>query len=378
MSDHPIGSLQYHFRNLDEPRTPINRRHLLIDIVTVAICAMICGADDWVAMEAFGKAKYDWFKGFLELPNGIPSHDTFGRVFARLCPKQFQQCFASWVQAVAQRVAQVVAIDGKTARRSHDRRRGKAALHLVSAWASANRLLLGQVATQDQSNEITAIPRLLEILDLSGCIVTIDAMGCQKKIAQSIVDQDAAYLLAVKDNQPRLLEDIQPYFDTVSAENPRDNPTLHYTETVDGEHGRIETRRHWITDDIDWLRQHHSWPNLQTVAMVQRQREVGAQISVETHYYICSLPADPDRFARSVRAHWGIENSVHWVLDIGFREDESRVRTDHAPENLSTLRRLALNLLHHEKTATLGVKNKRLKAGWDENYLCKILPCLDP
>lgn len=378
MSDPPLGTLQHHFRNLEEPRTTINRRHLLIDIVTVAICAMICGADDWVAMEAFGKAKYDWFQGFLELPNGIPSHDTFGRVFARLCPEQFQQCFASWVQAVAERVEQVVAIDGKTARRSHDRGRGKAALHMVSAWASANRLILGQVSTEDKSNEITAIPRLLEILDLSGCIVTIDAMGCQKKIAQTIVDNNAAYILAVKDNQPSLLEDIQPYFDRLAADPSPDHPTLHYTETVDGDHGRIETRRHWLTDDIDWLRQHHPWANLQTIAMVQRQREVGGQASVETHYYISSLPADPDRFARSVRSHWEIENSVHWVLDVGFREDESRVRTDHAPENLSTLRRLALNLIRHEKTAKLGVKNKRLKAGWDENYLCKVLNCLDP
>jgi predicted transposase YbfD/YdcC len=378
MSDQPIGTLHCHFRNLEEPRSTVNRRHLLMDVLTLAICGMICGADDWVAMEAFGKAKQDWFKGFLELPNGIPSHDTFGRVFARLCPEQFQQCFASWVQAVAQRVEQVVAIDGKTARRSHDRGQGKAALHMVSAWASANRLILGQVSTKDKSNEITAIPRLLEILEISGCIVTIDAMGCQKKIAQTIVDKDAAYILAVKDNQPSLLEDIKPYFDGVSAENPCDNPTIHYTETVEGDHGRIETRRHWLTDAIDWLRQHHSWANLQSIAMVQRQREVGDQTSLETHYYICSLPADPDRFARSVRAHWGIENSVHWVLDMSFREDESRVRTDHAPENLSTLRRLALNLIRHENTAKLGVKNKRLKAGWDENYLSKVLNCLDP
>lgn len=378
MSDQPGGTLYHHFRNLEEPRTTINRRHLLLDIVTIAICGMICGADDWVSMEAFGKAKHDWFKGFLELPNGIPSHDTFGRVFARLCPEQFQRCFASWAQAVAQRIEQIVAIDGKTARRSHDRGRGKAPLHMVSAWASANRLILGQVSTEEKSNEITAIPRLLEILDVSGCIVTIDAMGCQKKIAQAIADNHADYVLAVKDNQPSLLEDIQPYFDNISAKTSRDHPASCYTETVEGDHGRIETRRHWITDDIDWLRQHHAWAKLQSIAMVQRQREVGDAVSVETHYYISSLPADPDRFAHSVRAHWGIENSVHWVLDMGFREDESRVRTDHAPENLSTLRRLALNLIRHEKTAKLGVKNKRLKAGWDETYLTKVLNCLDP
>jgi predicted transposase YbfD/YdcC len=279
---------------------------------------------------------------------------------------------------VAQRVEQVIAIDGKTARRSHDRGRGKAALHMVSAWASANRLILGQVSTQDKSNEITALPRLLEILDISGCIVTIDAMGCQKKIAQTIVDNNADYVLAVKDNQPSLLEDLQPYFDGISAETSYDNSTIGYTETVEGDHGRIETRRHWLTDDIDWLRQHHSWANLQSIATVQRQREVAGQVSVETHYYISSMPADPERFAHSVRAHWGIENSVHWVLDMRFREDESRVRTDHAPENLSTLRRLALNLIRHEKTAKLGVKNKRLKAGWDDNYLCKVLNCLNP
>ena len=361
-----------HFSIIKDPRES-NRRHKLIDIITIALCAIICGCDSWEEVEDFGEFKVDWLKTFLELPHGIPSHDTFGRVFARIDPVEFQASFSNWMKAIHQATAgQVVAIDGKTLRRSHDRPAGQAPIHMVSAWASENRMVLGQVKTEAKSNEIKAIPKLLRLLDLTGCIVTIDAMGCQKKIAGQIIDQQADYLLALKGNQSQLHQDIALFFQDAAQSEFQDVPHG-YHQTVDGDHGRIETRQYWIVSDIDWLEDRKDWKNLQSIVMAQREREVNEVVSAETTYYISSLDTDPQTLAHAVRGHWGIENSLHWVLDVAFREDECRVRKDHGPENLAILRHAAINLLKKESSKKRSVKRKRRIAGWDNDLLMRIL-----
>jgi predicted transposase YbfD/YdcC len=363
-----------HFSNIDDPRIDRSKLHKLIDILVIAICATICGADGWEDFELFGNCKLDWFKSFLELPNGIPSHDTFRRVFARLDPNQFQQAFLDWVRSVTQLTeGQVVAIDGKQLRRSQDNALGKRAINIVSAWAEENRLVLGQVKVNEKSNEITAILQLLSMLEISGCIVTTDALGCQTDIAAEIVKRQADYVLSVKGNQNHLLEDSVGYFDWALEEKFKQ--TI-YTrnETVDGDHGRVEMRRCYATEDISWLRNREEWKGVRSIAMVESERLVkGEEGSRERRYYISSLEADAEKLNRVIRGHWSVENSLHWVLDVAFREDDSRIRKDHGPENMATLRHIALNLLKQDKSIKVGIKSKRKNAGWDERYLLKVL-----
>lgn len=374
MPENPHASIAEHFADLEDPRIDRRRLHPLINILVIALSAAVCGADAWTEIELFGEAKRAWFAKFLDLTNGIPSHDTFGRVFAALDAEQFQRCFSNWVRSTCTLLkGQVVALDGKTLRRSHNRTIGKDAIHMVSAWATESQLVLGQTKVDDKSNEITAIPALLELLELSGCIVTIDAIGCQKEIAKQIIEQGADYVLALKDNQGRLHDHAKTLFEDAEAIGFAD---CDYHKTVDKDHGRVETRECWVTAHPDYLAalyKPEQWAGLQTAIMIRAERRIGQKTETETRYYISSLPGHAEYLLNAVRDHWHIENRLHWVLDVAFREDDSRIRTGNAPQNMAVLRHIALNLLKQEQSAKRSIRAKRLKAGWDEDYLAQVL-----
>jgi predicted transposase YbfD/YdcC len=368
-------SIRECFANVPDPRREHLRLHNLWDIIAITILAVISGADSWVEVAKYGVSKFDFLKTFLELPNGIPAHDTFNRVFSLVKPAALQEGFVKWVQAIAEiTLGCVVAIDGKTARHSYDKAAGKGPLHMVSAWASENRLLLGQQACDAKSNEITAIPELIKNLEISGAIVTIDAMGCQKEIAAVIRNADADYVLAVKDNQPTLHADIREVF-AAGLDNDFAGLEHHSYCTEEQSHGRIETRvYHIVAVPADLAERHPEWQGLRSIGMVYSERqEGGKQPSIETRVFISSMSPRVKKFARAVRNHWGIETSLHWALDVDFREDDSRLHKGHGQENMGLIRRLSASLLHNEPTCKAGIACKRKCAGWDDDYLLKVL-----
>lgn len=377
MAEAKEQSIVVQFAELSDPRAEMGLRHSLEAILVIALCGIICGADTWVEIAEFGQAKYAWLSTFLDLPHGIPSHDTFGRVFAALDPEQFERCFRRWTQGLAQAAGpQVVALDGQALRRAHNA--GERPLQVVSAWASASRLVLAQRAVPDKSNELSALPVVLEMLALEGCIVTLDAMGTHADIATAITAQGADYVLALKGNQGRLEEEVQALFG--DAQSVAYAGLAHsYDRDVDGGHGRIEIRETWaITDPayLAYVNPAETWPDLRSLVMIRAERRLGTKTSVQTRYYLSSLNAPAKDIGSAVRDHWGIENSVHWVLDVAFRQDVQRARIRHAARNLATLHHLALNLLHQEKTSRIGIQAKRHKAGWDGHYLRTVLQLL--
>jgi predicted transposase YbfD/YdcC len=368
-----------HFADLKDPRVERCRLYPLVEILTIALCAIICGAEGWEDMAYWGEDKQEWLKQHLglELRHGIPTDDTFRRVFARLDPVEFQLCFLSWTQAIQVRTkGEVIPIDGKTLRHSFDTAAKQSAIHMVSAWASHNRLVLGQVKVDSKSNEITAIPALLRLLDIQGCIVTIDAMGCQTAIAAQIIGQGGEYVLSLKGNQESVHTDVGLFFDHALATR-FEGIAYGYCESVEKDHGRLEARRFWQVNlsDLDgrWADVQEKWKGLRSLVRVESVREVGGRKSVEVRYFLSSVSGKVRKVAEAVRCHWGIENSVHWVLDVVMHEDASRIRKDNSPQNLATVRHIALNLLRQEPGCKRSVRAKRHRAGWNEEYLLAVL-----
>jgi len=372
MREKPLKKIEEHFSKVTDPRIERTKEHKLIDIIAIAICAVVCGAEGWVDIENFGNGKLIWLKTFLELPNGIPSHDTFGRVFSLIDPEEFQESFRRWVQSIHEFTrGQVLAFDGKQLRGSGDSVLGKRAIYMVSAWAEANQLVLGQRKVDEKSNEITAIPELLKLLDIEGCIITIDAIGTQTKIIKTIVERGADYVLSVKENQGHLYQDISWLFEYDQQYKFKQAPYKH-AKTVNKGHGRIEVRECWSISDPEYLQMlkgASKWKGLQSITMVVSTRITNDKTTVKTRYYISSLTNNAKRLLRVARRHWSIENELHWVLDVAFNEDHSRIRKDHAPENFAVLRHMAVSLLKQEKTAKGGTHAKQLLAAWNEDYL---------
>jgi len=364
--------IQDHFVELTDPR----RRKVtypLINIVTIAVCAVVCGADDFVSIAEYGEKKRKWLGQFLDLSAGIPSHDRFNAILGAIKPAEFERCLLNWITALHEVTdGQLVAIDGKTLRRSFDATSSKSAIHMVSAWATANCMTLGQVVVDEKSNEITAIPKLLEIIEVSGCLVTIDAMGCQTEIAEKIVTAGADYVLAVKGNQSTLCDGIEAFFiDHLEDDFARQKVSRH--ETDEQGHGREEKRSYLVCPVPDDLPDRRRWKKLTAIGVAINETVRDGKNTSDVRYYILSKKLSARKFAEAVRGHWSIENRLHWQLDVTFGEDQSRIRKRHADANFSILRRTALSLLKNNRTSKVGIKNKRLSAGWDNEYLRQVL-----
>ena len=373
----PTALIETHFGKLRDPRALHSIDHSLLNILIITICGTISGADDWEAIAEYGRSKQEWLKTFLELPNGTPSSDTFGRVFARLKPSELQKCFIGWMEEVHQVTeGELINIDGKTLRGAKEAGNSRSLIHMVSVWSASQHLVLGQKKVSEKSNEITAIPALLELLSLRGCLVSIDAMGCQIEIARAIVEQGADYVLALKGNQGNLHKDVEELFTSARAQDFQ-NIENQFHSTIEKGHGRIETRRYWTMGNTEYLAGAEKWASLKSIGMVESQRKFNGSISIEQRYYILSIDSDVHRFAEAVRSHWSIENQLHWVLDVGFSEDASQACQGYSAENLAVIRHVGVNLLSRDKKTKVGVKTKRLKAGWDDNYLKDVLTALN-
>lgn len=355
-----------YFQTIPDTRVDRTKLHLLEDIIGLTVIAVICGAEGWEAIAEFGRMKEKFLRTILSLPNGIASHDTIERVFKRIQPEKFEECFIAWTNTLFKKSGgEIISIDGKTLRGSQDKKNGKPAIHMVSAWANTNRLVLGQIKTEEKSNEITAIPKLLEVLDIEGSIITIDAMGCQKEIAKKIKAKNADYIFGLKGNQGYLKEQVESLF---TQRRPDD-----ISEQIEKDHGRIEKRKCSVINNLEWIEDKDAWAGLQSIVKIEADREINSKVTKEVRYYISSLNEKATFMQTGIRNHWGIENSQHWVLDMAFREDESRKRKDNAAENFAIVRRIAFNMLKRDSSTRMGIQNKRLMAAWSNEYLLKIL-----
>lgn len=369
-----LSTIEEHFATVTDERQQYKVRYPLLDILLITLVGVICGADGWEAIEEVGKNKLKLLKKYGYFHYGIPVHDTIARIISAIEPSQFQECFINWMkEAEINTQGEIIAVDGKTVRRSFDKKGKQGAIHMVSAFAAENGVVLGQVKTYEKSNEITAIPDLLSKLDIKGAVVTIDAMGCQKVIAKKIIQKEADYVLAVKGNQGHLSNAIRDFFNIAHEENFK-QLSHQFFEEIDKGHGRVEHRRYWLTEDLSSINDLTSkWVGLRSVGMVESERHIRGKVTIDRRYFICSLKETDELFTKAVRRHWSVENELHWVLDVSFREDDSRIRRENGAENMATARHITLNMLRQEKTCKKGIKAKRFKAALDSDYAEKVL-----